>query len=260
MQTGFQYIASQRKVVYYNNAGQMQYGRQKINGRTYDMNRMTGAVSHGSGQQNIGGKWYLFNKNGTARTGFQWIANQKKTVYYNNKGEMQYGQQRIGNGCYLFSWGTGAMQTGLQNLKNYGENKTVYYERNGRMQYGQRNIRGHWYLFQNGTGKMATGFQNLKSYGQDKIVYYAGNGQMQYGQQHLFGHWYLFDKNTGAMAKGLKWIANQKKTVYYNNEGQMQYGQQRIGNGWYLFSWGTGAMQTGLQNLKNYGENKTVYI
>ena len=94
---------------------------------------------------------------------------------------MQYGQQRIGNGWYLFSWGTGAMQTGIQNLKNYGENKTVYYERNGRMQYGQRNIRGHWYLFQNGTGKMATGFQNLKSYGQDKIVYYAGNGQMQYG-------------------------------------------------------------------------------
>ena len=47
---------------------------------------------------------------------------------------MQYGQQRIGNGWYLFSWGTGAMQTGFQNLKNYGENKTVYYERNGRMQ------------------------------------------------------------------------------------------------------------------------------
>lgn len=92
-------------------------------------------------------------QNGTARTGFQWIANQKKTVYYNNKGQMQYGQQRIGNGWYLFSWGTGAMQTGIQNLKNYGENKTVYYERNGRMQYGQRNIRGHWYLFQNGTGK-----------------------------------------------------------------------------------------------------------
>lgn len=41
MQTGFQYMANQRKVVYYNNAGQMQYGRQKINGRTYDMNRMT---------------------------------------------------------------------------------------------------------------------------------------------------------------------------------------------------------------------------
>lgn len=255
----------------------MQYGRRKINGRTYDMNRITGAVSHGSGQQNIGGKWYLFNKNGTARTGFQWIANQKKTVYYNNKGEMQYGQQHIGNGWYLFSWGTGAMQTGFQNLKNYGENKTVYYERNGRMQYGQRNIRGHWYLFQNGTGKMATGFQNLKSYGQDKIVYYAGNGQMQYGQQHLFGHWYLFDKNTGAMEKGLKWISDQKKIVYYDGNGQMQYGfkdisghryyfdtltgkmtigERRIGNDWYLFDQ-NGFMKTGFQWISS--QKKTAY-
>uniref|UniRef100_UPI0025E664B5 hypothetical protein n=1 Tax=uncultured Ruminobacter sp. TaxID=538947 RepID=UPI0025E664B5 len=49
------------------------------------------------------------------------------------------------NGWYLFSWGTGAMQTGFQNLKNYGENKTVYYERNGRMQYGgTRNCRFSW--------------------------------------------------------------------------------------------------------------------
>lgn len=169
------------------------------------------------------------------------------------------------------------MQTGLQNLKNYGENKTVYYERNGRMQYGQRNIRGHWYLFQNGTGKMATGFQNLKSYGQDKIVYYAGNGQMQYGQQHLFGHWYLFDKNTGAMAKGLKWIGDQKKIVYYDGNGQMQYGfkdisghryyfdtltgkmtigERKIGNDWYLFDQ-NGFMKTGFQWISS--QKKTAY-
>ena len=252
--TGFQKGQDEKKTYYYDGSGNMVHG-----------------------QQNIGGKWYLFNKNGTARTGFQWIANQKKTVYYNNKGEMQYGQQRIGNGWYLFSWGTGAMQTGLQNLKNYGENKTVYYERNGRMQYGQRNIRGHWYLFQNGTGKMATGFQNLKSYGQDKIVYYAGNGQMQYGQQHLFGHWYLFDKNTGAMAKGLKWIGDQKKIVYYDGNGQMQYGfkdisghryyfdtltgkmtigERKIGNDWYLFDQ-NGFMKTGFQWISS--QKKTAY-
>lgn len=128
MQTGFQYIASQRKVVYYNNAGQMQYGRQKISGRTYDMNRMTGAVSHGSGQQNIGGKWYLFNKNGTARTGFQWIANQKKTVYYNNKGQMQYGQQRIGNRWYSFN-GNGTLKCFTARVLNW------FFNRRGRLTY-----------------------------------------------------------------------------------------------------------------------------
>lgn len=128
MQTGFQYIADQRKVVYYNNAGQMQYGRQKISGRTYDMNRMTGAVSHGSGQQNIGGKWYLFNKNGTARTGFQWIANQKKTVYYNNKGEMQYGQQRIGNRWYSFN-GNGTLNCFTARVLNW------FFNRRGKLTY-----------------------------------------------------------------------------------------------------------------------------
>lgn len=43
MKTGLQYIASQHKTVYYNANGQMQYGTQKINGRTYYFNTVTGA-------------------------------------------------------------------------------------------------------------------------------------------------------------------------------------------------------------------------
>lgn len=231
MQTGFQYIANQRKVVYYNNAGQMQYGRQKISGRTYDMNRMTGAVSHGSGQQNIGGKWYLFNKNGTARTGFQWIANQKKTVYYNNKGQMQYGQQRIGNGWYLFSWGTGAMLTGIQDLTPYGQKKKCLYAGNGRMQYGQQNYRGHWYLFDRSTGAMQTGFKDLKSYGQNKVVYYADNGQMQYRWQVVGHDQYYFDASSGARYAGRRKIGN--RWYSFNGNGTLKCFTARVLN-WFF--------------------------
>lgn len=198
MQTGFQYIANQRKVVYYNNAGQMQYGRQKISGRTYDMNRMTGAVSHGSGQQNIGGKWYLFNKNGTARTGFQWIANQKKTVYYNNKGEMQYGQQRIGNGWYLFSWGTGAMQTGFKDLKSYGQNKVVYYADNGQMQY-------RWQVI-----------------GHDQYYFDTSSGARYAGRRKIGNRWYSFNGN-GTLkcftARVLNWFFNRRGKLTYSMYG-----------------------------------------
>lgn len=198
MQTGFQYIANQRKVVYYNNDGQMQYGRQKISGRTYDMNRMTGAVSHGSGQQNIGGKWYLFNKNGTARTGFQWIVNQKKTVYYNNKGQMQYGQQRIGNGWYLFSWGTGAMQTGFKDLKSYGQNKIVYYADNGQMQY-------RWQVI-----------------GHDQYYFDASSGARYAGRRKIGNRWYSFNGN-GTLkcftARVLNWFFNRRGKLTYSMYG-----------------------------------------
>ncbi|MFM9596939.1 hypothetical protein ACKI1O_47185, partial [Streptomyces scabiei] len=71
MQTGLKYIKNQGKTAYYNNAGQMQYGQQRLNGH-----------------------WYLFDdRTGAMQTSFQYIKNQKKTVYYNNAGQMQYGQQ-----------------------------------------------------------------------------------------------------------------------------------------------------------------------
>ena len=44
------------------------------------------------------------------KTGFQYIANQNKTVYYNNQGQMQYGQQQIGGKWYLFDQWSGALK------------------------------------------------------------------------------------------------------------------------------------------------------
>nr|WP_080499925.1 glycosyl hydrolase 53 family protein [Lactiplantibacillus plantarum] len=228
------------------------------------------------GQQHLNGHWYLFdNTTGAMQTGFQKIANQHKTVYYANNGQMQYGQQHLNGHWYLFDQKTGAMQTGFQFITS--QNKLVYYDPTGKMQYGQQLIHGkrynfnqktgalkvspgqnlidgHWYLFDS-HGTMQTGFRKITN--QHKTVYYANNGQMQYGQQEINNHWYLFDVTTGAMQTGFQKIANQHKTVYYANNGQMQYGQQHLNGHWYLFDQKTGAMQTGFKYISQ--QNKTVY-
>ncbi|MFT8606603.1 N-acetylmuramoyl-L-alanine amidase family protein, partial [Liquorilactobacillus ghanensis] len=172
---------------------------------------LTTAQNHTAknGQFYENGHWYLY-QNGIKKTGFQSIADQHKTVYYNSQGQMQYGQQKLNGHWYLFDSATGAMKTGFQSIAN--QHKTVYYNNQGQMQYGQQKLNGHWYLFDSATGAMKTGFQSIAN--QHKTVYYNNQGQMQYGQQKLNGHWYLFDNVTGAMKTGFQSIANQHKTVY----------------------------------------------
>ena len=186
----------------------------------------------------INGHWYLLdNSTGAMKTGFQYVSSRQGTVYYNDSGQMQYGQQYIDGHWYLFDAVTGAMKTGFQYIAN--QHKTVYYNSKGQMLYGQRHLNGHWYLFDAVTGAMKTGFQYIAN--QHKMVYYNSKGQMLYGQQHINGHWYLFDAATGAMKTGFQYIANQHKTVYYNSKGQMLYGQKKINGKTYRFDRTTGA-------------------
>ncbi|RWZ60992.1 hypothetical protein EQK34_16710 [Lacticaseibacillus paracasei] len=55
---------------------------------------------------------------GSMKTGFQYIANQHKTVYYNNNGQMLYGQQHLNGHWYLFDTVTFLMKTGFQYIAN----------------------------------------------------------------------------------------------------------------------------------------------
>ncbi|MBM6788660.1 N-acetylmuramoyl-L-alanine amidase, partial [Ligilactobacillus salivarius] len=75
-----------------------------------------------------------------------------KVVYYNEKGQMQYGLTKV--------------------------NQKTYYldEVSGEVRKGQRVVGNHWYLFDKNNGAMQTGFQNLAPYGQNKIVYYNKDG------------------------------------------------------------------------------------
>ena len=162
-----QTILNNNKTVYYGNDGTMQYGEQRIDG-----------------------KWYYFdNVTGAMITGFHQFSN--KTVYYGSDGIMQYGEQRINGKWYYFDDVTGAMITGFKKFLN----KTVYYGTDGTMQYGQQSIDGKWYYFDDVTGAMITGFKKLSN----KTVYYGTDGTMQYGEQRIAGKDYAFDVITGAM-------------------------------------------------------------
>ncbi len=162
-------------------------------------------------------------------------------------------QKKVNDNWYLVDNNTGKNLTGFQEIKD--QNKVVYYApSNAQMQYGWQNINNNKYYFDTFNGAMTT------------------------GQRNIDGSWYLFD-NQGVMQTGFQRIASQNKTVHYDSNGKMQYGwqwidnatryfdtfngamatgQDKINNHWYLFD-NKGAMQRGFQNLKAYGEDKTVY-
>ena len=108
MTIGEKYITTQDKVVWYSDDGTMFYGWQNIDGKVYYFDKVTGKMT--VGQKNIGGHWYLFDSKGVMQRGFQYIANQSKTVYYNKDGWMLYGHQLINGKKYYFNTITGAKE------------------------------------------------------------------------------------------------------------------------------------------------------
>ncbi|MEY8661334.1 glycoside hydrolase family 70 protein [Ligilactobacillus faecis] len=317
MQRGLQDLTAygEPKTAYYNQDGWMQYGWQNIDNNAHYFDKYDGAMA--VGQKKIDNHWYLFNKQGQMQRGLQDLTayGEPKTAYYNQDGWMQYGWQWVNNATryfdtfngamttgqrlinghwYLFDQ-NGAMQRGLQTIKN--QNKTVYYNQDGWMKYGwqwvnnatryfdtfngamttgQQKINGHWYLFDQ-NGAMQRGYQYIPE--QQKIVYYNQDGWMLYGKQKIAGttqnfdtyngalkatgqqkigdHWYLFGKD-GKVLTGFQEIKDQNKIVYYSPKtAQMQYGQQKIADHWYNFDTYTGAMKTGFVAIPE--QNKTVY-
>nr|CCK33644.1 dextransucrase [Ligilactobacillus animalis] len=185
-------------------------------------------------QENVNGNWYLKDEQGNYLTGFQEIKDQNKTVYYNpDSKQMVYGQQNINGNWYLFDTFNGAMQTGLQYIRD--QKKLAYYNEQGQMQ-----------------GTVEIDVQKYQADTFDGAI--KGKGQTK-----IADNWYLFN-NAGQVVDGWQWINDQGKTVYYSTKtAQMVHGQQNINGHWYLFDKTTGAMQRGFQNLKAYGDDKTVY-
>ncbi|KRM53479.1 glycoside hydrolase family 70 protein [Ligilactobacillus araffinosus] len=205
------------------------------------------------------GQWYLQNrKTHQNYTGFQYIKDQDKTVYYNPEtSAMVYGQQKINNQWYYFDKITGAMKLGYYWIAE--QQKEVYYDPNkGNMVYGQQKIDDKWQYFDGVTGAQAKN-KYVWIADQNKEVYYDGLGNMVYGQQKINGKWQWFDTVTGAQAKNqYVWIADQNKEVYYDGLGNMVYGQQKINGKWQWFDTVTGA-QAKNQFVDIKDQNKTVY-
>ena len=218
VKSAFQYLQSGNKTVYYNKDGRMITGLYEINGTKYYFDKSTGAMKTGpvriddkvycfdkdgkiviaQGQKNILGNWYLFNENGEIQTGFQYIKEEDKTVYYDSLGRMKYGQQKIDGNWYLFDKTTGAMKTGFQSIPE--QNKTVYYDEDGKMVYGYRTIDGIVYYFNETTGAMKSNFI-IK----DGITYYYfENGGMANDWTTIAGTKYFFNGLGHMVGKDVK--------------------------------------------------------
>ena len=195
LQHGFQKIETQNKVVYYDHLGNMLYGQQNINGKWYNFDKVTGAMTIGEKYIPTQDKVVWYSDDGTMLYGWQNIDGK---VHYFDKitGKMTTGQKNIDGHWYLFD-SKGVMQQGFQNI-GY-QNKTVYYNEDGWMLYGWQNIDGKVYYFDKVTGKMTV------------------------GQKNIGGHWYLFNSK-GVMQRGFQYISYQNKKVYYNKDDWMLYG------------------------------------
>ncbi len=296
----------ENKVVYYDPTnGMMQYGKVTVNGKALIFENGTGALQMGwftdtsagvtvnadgskttnryyveksgpaVGERQINGKWYLFNTDGQMVTGkvklSDYGVNNSKTVLYGNDGAMKYGQQLYNGSWYLFERGYGRMLTGLQNLKDYGENKSVYYDPlTGAMQYGVVSVDGKKLTFAANTGALKLGWyvdsersSTANADGSETTNrFYVNDKGVVSGELLDNGKWYLFNHD-GYMITGKVRLSDygvpNSKTVLYGQDGVMRYGEQLYNGNWYLFERGYGRMVTGLTDLDSYGENKVVY-
>lgn len=266
------------KRVYYASSGEMVYGLQKVEGKTYYFDVNTGKVSYG--ERNISGKWYYFDeKTGVMVSG--WHDFEDKRVVYAATGEMLFGKQRIEGNTYYLNPNSGGLVTGEINIGGQWHyfdsegkmvtgwhdfpNKRVYYASTGEMLFGkhqigdfnyyfdemsgknvggEKYIAGKWYHFDEVTGIMTIGWYDYP----DKRVYYAVTGEMLFGKQIIEGNTYYLDVRKGGLASGEQYILN--KWYNFDNNGKMI-------TGWYdfenkkVFYKSTGEMVTGEWCIEN---------
>ena len=246
---GLTTIVSQGKKAIYDadvNTGALKTGWQTAGQHTqFTYYFVPGTYQAKVGELNYQGHWYDFDADGVMLTGFVHLADGR-TVYYNAKGQMQYGEQYLNKKWYYFDKNNGAMAVGFTTLP---DGRRVYYDLkadgSGRgMIYGLQSLQGKRYYFDINNGAAQTGMKviNGKTYYFTPGTFAAKTGELNYQ-----GHWYDFDAN-GVMLTGFVHLADGR-TVYYNAKGQMQYGEQYLNKKWYYFDKNNGAMAVGFTTL-----------
>ena len=255
---GFYTLPDQRKVCYVN--GRMIYGTNRVWGRQYGFDPITGAIITGEGYDPQNGWYYIDETTKDYTYGFKKI--DWRTVYY-NKGYMAYGETLATDGQYYF-----------------------FDEVTGNMYFGEKAINSNWSYFEPETGHRVEGFYTLPD--QRRVCYV--NGRMIYGTNRVWGHqydfnpvtgaiitgegydpqngWYYIDETTKDYTYGFKKI--DWRTVYYDNgymaygetlatdgqyyffdevTGNMYFGEKAIGADWSYFAVDTGRRAEGITNL-----------
>lgn len=277
-QTGFMRLTDGR-VVYYNGAGQMQYGAQTINGAQYYFSTWNGAMQ--TGQVTINGATYYYDQaTGQRQTGLVYNAASKVFQYYDLKtgklltsasgttvGSLRVqtngtvdvktlasGLNTINGEHYYYNATTKTLVSGFVTTGG----KTYYFDLTTKKAVtGQLYLNGYWYGFSS-DGIMQTGFTKIAD---GRIVYYNTQGHLVKGWQNINGHKYYFDSLSGAMYTGEHYFNGNwyyfgtngamvtgfatlagGRVVYYNTQGHMVYGEQYLNGNWYYFDEVTGKM------------------
>lgn len=269
---GMQTLPNTNKAYYFDPiTGAEKTGLQTINGKTYDFSpaRVEDSEAYANNS------WRYFNQDGTMATGFVQLRDGR-TVYYNGKGEMLYGENYINGHWYFFNKVTGKMASGWTTLP---DGRKVYYDLKADgsgqgMLHGAQLMDDHLYNFDNITGALkgeakSTVYFNPAT---KQLLYFNENGeltkdttiklgdqtfkvsvngrlQLTNGENYINGNWYLYDAKSGQVKTGWQKISDSR-TVYYDpTTAVMKHGEAYINGAWYDFDTNTGAMKTGFVTL-----------
>ena len=91
---------------YYDENGWMKYGRQRIDGKNYFFDPVTGVMAKNV-EKVVGGHWVYYGDDGAMATG--WTEHHGHRYYYDENGWMKYGRQEIDGKVYNFHTVTGVL-------------------------------------------------------------------------------------------------------------------------------------------------------
>lgn len=158
------------------------------------------------GWQEIDGKWYYFNADGTPKTG--WLKSGSSWFYLDpNTGVMATGWVKVG-GTWYYMKDSGAMATGWQKIGS----TWYYFESSGAMKTGWLKSGSTWYYLKS-SGAMAVGWQKVGS----TWYYFQSSGAMKTGWLKDGGKWYYLDSSGAMLASTSRNIGG--KVYYFNASG-----------------------------------------
>lgn len=172
----------------------------------WDVTPYTGESLDGTGH------WGYWKDGSRVKNSYMWLSGENKEVYYDQNGDMVYGQKNINGHWQYFEPTTGAqVKNGFVDGINGG---SVFYDGNGNMVYGLQNVWNAWRYFDPNTGVEAKNkFETVNG----QTYYFGGDGSRQYGVQTINGQMHYFDPQSGAEAINTDKTINDKKYHFDQN-------------------------------------------
>lgn len=180
------------------------------------------SASEGTFKRDSNGKYYVYSDGSRIRSCFKTI--KGLTYYFNSKGYVARGLNRIGGKIYIFNKSSGVMYKGWTTY-----NKKKYYLGSDGAAYTEWNEIGpHTYYFNPKTGVMVTGFYRVKT----KLHHFTPAGIEQFGWITVSGKKYYLDE-WGVVQFG--WQVVSGKKYYFDEKGAMVTGNAKIDGVIYTF-------------------------